>query len=463
MDKSYLSNLLRHWIFAAGFLASHLAIVNDIAVAQLNSDNSQAAAATTEWQIGYELFQMLFEERGLRVAGLGQAFTDPQHSVVVSLDTRESLKGKSKSWGNFIEQGGKILVAVEGSADIQDIGVFYSGPITSRDPAATYQGFDDCLKIPINQGCSIPFDGVSTVVTNRSGWFLPRDDLLDWETIGSLPPNGSPRDSRSQPVLAVGKPRLQSANSHLIISTDASLFTNGMIWHGDNALFAVRICEALCDSQRNRVVFESNGITLTSYKSRLPRHNSIPSVPPVPEPPPQPSVAQMLKLASAIVRDVEDSNIANEALRQRPRSASAASYFRWLVIAAFVLLLLWAVRALAKNGTLQAIFLRQRRMRPAHELRQISSGEDYRQAASYLAREFCWELTASRNLLDWQAFLGQLQNRSLGLEAREQHTLVRVVDVACRGYQARLTDLDFESFGENIRSLRAKLIAGRKK
>jgi hypothetical protein len=412
---------------------------------------------------------MLLEDRGLQVRGeLKTALGAPKQSVIVIAGSQPALS--TKDWGRligFVLDGGTLLLALDNSFELPGIGRFSRGPVTSNNPNNQYQGFTDCLRISPKSGVE-SFLGVSEIVTNRSGWFVPDNvGWLEWNVLASLPIDAQPVSSRSGVVLAVGRWGAKDAGL-AVVSADAGLFSNGMLWHADNAIVAIRASELLCSvGSKTQLVFLADGAVMGSYRNRIdmsPDAEESEEAPPVPEP----ELKKALRLANAIAKEVAESNVLNEALRQRPRGVQPSRYFRAFLYLVAVLVLLAIVWALLANGALQAVFLAPRRMRSAYEMREHASSlaDDFRNSAGYLARDFCWELTGSRQTADWQRYLAeltsnaQMQSRSLPngaiLSRVEQHELMRIIDIACRGCHAKMTSHEFQQLGKSISILRSK-------
>lgn len=420
------------------------------------------------WHFGYDLLQMLVEDRGLQVSGdIEEALSAPKKSVIVVVGELPAIS----DWGRlvgFVLDGGTFLLATDESLVLNGVGRFSKGPVTSTNPIDQYQGFNDCLRI-LSDGSAPGFDGVSEIVTNRSGWFVPDSvGWFQWNVIASVPIHSRPIRSRQNAVLAVGQWGAKDAGL-AIISADAGLFSNSMLWHGDNAIAAIRVSELLCpNGTKSQLVFVADGQPLDSYRNRIDmtrKPREMAEAPPVPEP----ELKKALRLANAITKEVEKSNVLNEALRQRPRGVQPSGYFRAFLYLAAVLLLLAVIWALLASGTLKAVFLAPRRMRSAYEMREHASGmaDDFRNSAGFLARDFCWELTGSKHTADWQRFLAELMssarqqsaernlNRSI-LNIAELHELTRIIDIACRGCHTRMTSHEFQLLGRSINMLRNK-------
>ena len=421
------------------------------------------------WHFGYDLLQMLLEDRGLQVGGdLDEAFSTPKNSVIVITGSQPALSSKDR--GRLIEfvlDGGTFLLALDNSFPLAGIGHFSQGPVTSTNPSDQYQGFSDCLRILLKPGVE-GFSGVSEIVTNRSGWFVPDTvGWLEWSVLASLPIDSRPVSSRKGAVLAIGRWGAKDVGL-AIVSADAGLFSNGMMWHGNNAIAAIRVSELLCsDGKKTQLVFVADGQVMNSYRNRIemmPDAGETAEDPPVPEP----ELKKSLRLANAIAKEVAESNVLNEALRQRPRGTQPSHYFRAFLYLVAVLILLAIIWALLASGALQAVFLAPRKMRSAFEMREHASSlvDDFRNSAGYLARDFCWELTGSRQTVDWQRYLAELMsnanspNKSLPngsiLSKIEQHELMRIIDIACRGCHGKMASHEFQLLGRSISILRSK-------
>ncbi len=450
------------------------------AKAQSNSGAQERPGDRTEanGHFGFDLLQMLLEDRGLQISGtMEDAYRSPKQSVIVITGAQPAIS--ANNWERligFVLDGGALLLASDNSIPLTGIGHFSRGPVTSFNPSDQYQGFSDCLKIVPNPEFE-NLSGVSHIVTNRSGWFIPESvSWLKWDVLASFPVDSRPVASRNGAVLAIG--RWAKEDGIAIMSADAGLFSNGMMWHGYNAIAAIRVSEMLCSGGRKtQLVFFADGQVMDSYRNRVDmtrNRDEPPQDPPVPEP----ELKKALRLANAIAKEVAESNVLNEALRQRPRGVQPSRYFRAILYIVAILVLLAIIWALLASGTLQAMFLAPRRMRSAYEMREHASSlaDDFRNSAGFLARDFCWELTGSRHTADWQKYLAELMssrqsphpavpkglysNRPLPVSAiltkMEQHELMKIIDIACRGCHARMTSQEFQLLGNSISKLRSK-------
>lgn len=422
------------------------------------------AALNEEWHRGYELFQMLLEQKGLTAqVSWNESLQNPSESVVVVcgdlryFPTREWLRMR-----RFVAQGGALLVASEGSFEIPGVCNFIQGSVVASNAKDRYLSFADCIRIrDINTDDDL-LKGINEIVVNQSGWLSkPIDDSLNWEVAASLPATSLPRASRGQPLILVGRDAAPQTGI-MILAADQSLFTNGMLWHGDNAILAIQTSELLCGSGRQRLLFVSNGNLLPGYQNspltQPPPRESEPISPPNIEPP-EPDFETKLRLANAVLDEVQDSNLVNELLRDRPRNMRPMAYLRTamlILLIAATLFILWRLLqnrrnlpALPRPRFLQSVF-------GVTSTRQVANSE-FGSAIVVLARELCFELTGSRIETDWLKVLSERPTSLVqGLNPSQRQELTELLGLAVRGTSIHLSRKRFQSLGRAIKELRER-------
>jgi hypothetical protein len=422
-----------------------------------------ATAVNDGWHFRYDLFQMLIEERGIEVLpDIDGALADPRGSLIVIAGTIP-VRFTASDWERligFVQKGGNLLVATESNMRIQGFGKFATGPATVKDSAEQYQGFNDCLLLPLATEAEPFYPRVRRIVTNRSGWFVPNPiGWLNWEVLAALPADCSPREARLQSVLALGK-IVSRGGGVVIASADASIFSNGMLWHGDNAVNAICVSELLCAGDKRSVVFIADSMVLDSYRNRPELRERGDDATNSDRELPEPELSKALRLANAIAREVAASNVINEALTQQPRPVSSHRYFRAILVVLGACFFLWLLVLLLKRR-INAYFVRPRQMQPSYEIRNSMSNPlgNFQHAAGYLAREFCFELTGSARAADWQQYLvNRLQGHA---NDTMSSSLAKIVDLACRGCHTKLTRFEFQQLGKTIQSIRERLLASK--
>lgn len=416
-----------------------------------------------QWHLGYELFQMLLEERGLTPErSWDDALSSPSTSVVVVCGDLRQIR--QRDWlraRRFVDQGGAMLVASEGGFDFPGVCSFYQGTVVTGDSRDRYQSFADCIRIRKLKTDDALVKGVGELVVNRTGWLsVPTDDSMDWQIIASLPSTTLPRASRNQPLILAGR-GAEPLSGVMVLAADESLFTNGMLWHGDNAVLAIQVSELLCSKKRRSLLFVRNGIPLPGYRES----SAVQNQPPVPQPPlppvniqpPEPDFDTKLKLANAVINEVQESNLINEVLRDRPRQARPLAYLKTVLLILLVLATLFVLWRLMQspqrlppepaNRFMQSVF-------GVMTARQMANSE-FGSAIVLLARDLCIELTGSRIETDWIRCLSERQGspaRNLNLAQRRE--LTEILGLAVRGATIHVPRRRFQSLGRSIKELR---------
>ncbi len=424
-----------------------------------------AGVATNEqWHLGYELFQMLLEERGLTPeTSWDDALASPATSVVVVCgDLRQIPPPDWLRARRFVDQGGAMLVASDGGFDFPGICSFNQGTVVTGDARDRYQSFADCIRIRNLKTNDALVKGVGELVVNRTGWLsAPVDDSMDWQVIASLPPTTLPRASRNQPLILAGRGG-EPLSGVMVFAADESLLTNGMLWHGDNAVFAIQVSELLCSEKRRSLLFVRNGISLPGYRESSAMQNQEQEERPLPQPPaniqpPEPDFDTKLAFANAVINELQESNLVNEVLRDRPRRARPMAYLKTvllILLSLVTLFVLWRLMQSSQklpsapvNRFMQSVF-------GVMTARQIANSE-FGTAIVVLARDLCIELTGSRIETDWVRCLSERPGSLAGnLNIAQRRELTEILGLALRGATIHIPRRRFQSLGRSIKELR---------
>ncbi len=421
-------------------------------------------AVQERWHLGYEMFQMLLEEHGLTPEqSWEEALSFPAKSVVVvcgdlqQIHPREWLRVR-----RFVAQGGALLVASEGSFEFPGVCSFYPGAATSSHSPDRYQSFADCIRIRRLKSDEELVKGVSEIVVNRTGWLsTPSDDSLDWQVVASMPGTTQPRGSRNQPIILAGRDTAPQTGLMILVA-DESLFTNGMLWHGDNAIFAIQVSELLCQTGRHQLLFVRDGVALPSYRESSgmqppePKPMTPPAIPPNTELP-EPDFETKLQLANAVINEVQESNLVNEVLRDRPRRMRPLAYLRTILLILLALATLFVLWRLMQKRVNLPASLRPRFMQSVFGVmsaQQISNSE-FGTAIVLLARDLCVELTGSRTETDWIRCLSERPaSPAKNLSRTQRRELADILALALRGATIHLSRRRFIALGRAIKELR---------
>jgi hypothetical protein len=417
-------------------------------------------SAANEWHFRYELFQMLLEQNGLEpTTSANDVLNDPQHSVLVMVGQLAGPIGP-QNVESFCERGGAVLLASDLRYSAGRICEFGQGAATGIRSQNLYQSHSDCLEITdLNKDHPL-MTGVNSIVVNRSGWLdNPRRIAREPDVAARLPGQCDPAWARRKPIIATLT--LSQRNSGpMILAGDQSLFTNGMLWHGDNAILAINVSRMLCEGQRSRLLFVADGAVLGSYEdSPLLKNPPAPaSLPELPENMPEPELETMLRVANSVIRNVEQSNVLNEVLANRPRNARAPYYWRIILFVLAIMALAFVIWRISATGFTPQQPMPNRAMKTAQDLssgRKIKSAE-FGFASSLLARELCRELTGLEDPAGWRRVLSAdpTTETLIAQEMSTRNQLSVVLDLAVNTRTVHISRRRFESIGQTIDQLR---------
>ncbi len=437
------------------------------AFAQRAGVGAAGSATNVDWQFRHELFQMLLEERGLTTEEtLDAVLASPQESVIVMFGKLNRFQvADSSKLAPFVAQGGTVLVASDRSGTMGLIASFASGPITSLDAATRYQDLPDCLRVTDLDQTHPLMQGIQELIINRSGWLvlLPSSPLT-WDVVATVPQTCSPRRCREQPLIAVSHSDDPEAGT-MIVAADPSLLTNSMMWHGDNALLAIRVSELLCRGGKSRLAFVVEGQPQPSYRSSpLLQETNTPSPqntspPPQHQPPPKPTLETLLRVANSVIQNVEESNILNEVIVDQPRYPNRWLYPRVVLLSLAAIAAVWLFSKLAHTAAVRPPPPSIREMQSAHVLskEETDASYDCGAAAQTLARELCRELSAGSQLpVGWPRCLA---DQSLlpsweTMKKSQRRDLATVVELAASRDTPHISPRRLRQVGAIIRTLR---------
>ena len=420
------------------------------------------AADDPDWHFRFELFQMLLEQNGLQTSSeINAIINAPGRSVIVLLVNLHGIAAP-RILERLCEEGGTVLLACDSNYSGGRLAEFQPGPVKTLRTEDRYQDHDDCIEITNLDSKHPLMEGVNRLVVNRSGWLAkPRWFLPTWDVIARLPRNCSPGGASTEPLIVEVKIS-ETATGRMFLTSDQSLFTNGMLWHGDNSIFAINMSQLLCTDNKSKLLFVADGSTLQSYQQSPaldPNAQSSPNLP-LPEQMPRPEggFESMLRFANAVLKNVETSNVANEFLANRPRNVAPPYYKRYVMFALAMLALLIVLWRLLSAGNPFRAAMPHREMKTAHDLtadRKIEANE-FGMAASMLARDLCREVTGSDDSAAWLEKLhGNPATGEASVVAKPLRKRMEVVlDLAINTRTVHITRQRFEFIGQTIQELR---------
>ena len=425
------------------------------------------------WHFGLELFQMLLEERGMTIMqSLESSLDSPSHSViVVTGDLRRLPSDIGGRLVQFVRRGGNVLLASDQPRRMTGIVEIKAGPVVSTREDDRYLDFKDCIRILNINASHLSMRGVNEIVSNRTAWLaLPTKtstvDSLNWQVVASLPFDCLPSASSEQPLIVVGYSNEQNAGVMFVIA-DTSVLTNGMLWHGDNSTFAIRVSDLLGRGQKTHMSFVADGRVLSNYIDRIqpptPKISSIrtngESLPRIQDLP-KSDLETKLLVANHVLKSIANSNILNEAMANQPRPVNARLYSIavWVMIsaAAVLLILVYTLRRIPTILKRQPIMPHVSALEMDSVSRQRSL--QYGPAAFILAREFCKECSGTSGEKEWKnqatsfRHSGAIPNDKA---FREKLEYVRSFEIS--NLVPKVSEREFLRLGKTIHELREAL------
>jgi len=450
-------------LLSAGLALACVLIASRPVAAQTTATSSDDA-----WDFRYELFQMLLEQNGVRpVANMSAVTRRPPESIIVMLGHINFRT--SRFLESFCEQGGAVLLATDERYSAGRICEFREGPVTSLQSAERYQNYADCLTITDIDHDHPLMTGVNSLVVNRTGWLAPpRWYIPDMQVAARLPQRTLPRDSSDQPLLAtVGLPNINTGQ--LIVASDPSLFTNGMLWHGDNAILAINVSRILCSRNKNKMLFIADGVPLGSFRNSPMVDSNNP--PPLPENLPEPALETYVKVVNTVLKEVEDQNLPNQFMADRRHKIRSPYLRRHILLSLAIAVLMFVIWKMAATHSATHPAMPIRDMKSAHDLatgHKVKSAE-FGLSASILARELCRHLTESSDPTDWRRQLignaasgeGEVEFHGVSNVKAQRKKLVDVIELATNTRTVHMSRKRFEALGQTIDQLRQLHAEGR--
>lgn len=409
-------------------------------------------SADPQWWFGFHLFEMLFKQRGLvPLTNVQRALAStPEETVLVILGGGDDMSFLDVS--RFVRDGGAVLYATDHTATMRNLGFLQRGPIVASSPEAAYHGFPDCPRMTDLVRDHFLMRGVNQLILNRCGRITRLSGAgVDWQVLGTLPDR---QGDFAQPLSIIAAGEVRETKGKIAVISDHSLLTNGMLWHGDNAIFAVNLCQWLSESGRKRFLFLDNGRV---GSGPLPPPELPQRLPPPPESMPELTREEMVTFTNKLLTGLEDADVFNELATNRLPFLSDAVYARSLMILLATVVALWLLSRLGSSQVLQAAPLPVRGMPTVADLkiRQRAAAGEFEQAARVMARDFLGRLTGSSHTdgLPWSISPRDVELRGhLALRSSFRWDLTRILQVA-NSDQLKIDRSEFQSLLDSVRRL----------
>jgi hypothetical protein len=400
--------------------------------AQVQTPSSPPASEQAVWHFRFDLFQMLLEHNGLKpVDSYEQALVNSHKTVFVFVGRPEV---SSRDLQIILNNGGAVLFATDAGVRLNGLFQLSPGSLEARKSYDRYQSYADCLRVSNLDHDHSAMHGVKELIVNRSGKINRlHQDSGTWQTIARLPKTTLVDDPGDSGLIAVYQPK-HSHGGRMMLVADHSLLTNGMMWHGDNAIFAVNAGRWLCESsvmKPEQVFFMVHGVAQDSYLLG-PLASHLPT-PPINGPPPPLTLSQQIEVANALVKTVEDSNVLNEMTTRWQKNLPQHIYWRTVLQLLTAILVLIGVFYLLKNTRRIIQFRPAPEAASALEISRSAREESLRQveAIRILARNFCIDMTSSTNPDVWHQKLAvESASATARLSSTQRKDLAEILALA---------------------------------
>ncbi len=431
-------------------------------------------AAPPGWEFGFDLFETLLESQDLRSRNHAfstirqehwdRVFSEPSRSVMIFTGTIHP-DIDWQTFHRFLQRGGAVLIATNEPYSMHGFFEIEYGPATTVDPRNGWMELSDCLPVTSINPSEAVMRNVSTIVTNRTGWIPQLRPLLDykWIPLARLPGGLQPRRSSQKTLVAIAESQIHPAGRMIVMADDSPL-SNGMLWHGDNLTLLINIVQELTRDNRTQYAFLHNGrpvdnrVTELLVEEALSQPQELPHIPP--EALADLPAETLLQIGNEVAASIEDSDVLNELVSDRPRSLSPRVYRRSILLALCVaaILILLLRSWLTAQATLP--WLRRRRPPEVPESPASLTALGYDQACQALSRDTCRLLTGSTEPEVWKSSLSPNGDIWKRLYARSQSpqstagTLAEVLEWSTQADRIRLSRRQFERFGAAIHDLK---------
>jgi len=375
-----------------------------------------ASSLPADWQFGYHLFQLLLEQKGLTsISSFDEVFNHtPSDTVMVLVGDLSWIdQGDWSDIRSFLRSGGAVLVATDKKTLAPDLFMVREGPMDRKGPIEVsderdaYQGFLDCPRIQNLNGSHDLSKNLDQLIGNRTGRISTTWDRGGrWTNVAYLPRY---RDGGTQsPVIATMRTN-DSRRGRLMVAADHSLFINGMLWHGNNAILALNTTDWLCSDRRRTLLFLSDGLVV---RSGIPLPPSTPPLIPPEDIPPfsledlaETPPESIITFANTFITGLEDENVFNQVLANHASEMPAPELYQQLYLTVALIAGFWVISQLLQRGRrFESPAARPVVAAASTRVDDLVNSNDLQRPLRELARDLFRGLTGSDDPKDWSVW-----------------------------------------------------------
>ncbi len=354
------------------------------------------------WMRGYEGLNLIVASHGLEHISRSQWLSiSPKQTMLIVLGTPSVPKDINR----YLREGGAVLLANDQRSNAASRSGFrfhnlYSNAIFRQDH---FEGHADC---PIVTDFLTPdhpvLKNVSRIIANRPGAISVSSGFVDGEQrcLARLPSYGN--HNRYGFIWTLERP-----DSRLMCIGDPSVFSNQMLMHGDNAVFAKQAVQWCKGSGRTKVLVLDNGaerfpVDLNEMEVELPPPSRDEVVEALKNLPP----SMLLEFGNAVASVLEDENMLNEFATSVADDIRPKAMNRFLIFLAFAAACLFSFvvfsnqkRIRQKTASGVAVDLEKAKKRTSKAQEQI----ERQMAVEAMLDSFCVDV-ASKRYKSWVDF-----------------------------------------------------------
>jgi hypothetical protein len=165
----------------------------------------------------------------------------------------------------------------------------------------------------------------------------------------------------------------------------------------------------------------------------------------------------LLRTANAFLDKLQQSDLMNRTLRDRPRVVRAGGWLRTMLLILLAITGIWLLMFLCRRYLPSLPVLQARLMQSVYGVQtaQQIQQQEFGAAAEVLCRRFCFEVTGSHLETDWLRLRGgrQLPPTLAALPKSLSNSLDEIVGIAIHGCRISLPEWRFQEIGRKLHQL----------
>lgn len=421
---------------------------------------SQAQAFDTNdenWVYGHDIFQAFLQRDGLRPTDtIADALNAPRESTIVLMG--DVQRSRIQTWitlKDFVESGGRLLIAPDNFHSSVYFGTVQPGPAIATEPASMFSGYEDCIRVSRFRLNHPLVTGLKELITNRTGAITSTGITGDWRQLAFLPDDCQPSLYSGKAILGIAETETDGA---IVLLADPSVVSNGMFSFADNGEFTNRLAKFLSEGDRRLLYFAMDNRPLKAIPGigipRSPRRDSDQSIGDDTLPtPPDPQFQTLLEVANSALQELTTPQAINSQLKDQPRYFNKRQYAAAVIACLTILLLVWLVSRLLSRTTSWIALRRPQSIATVETMLLDGHPKDVRNriASETLAREFCRSWTGGAKVTEWRQWLDDLRHLDRdSLPSRDRVTLESILAIAVFGGKTPMPDDELSKLAQQI-------------